>query len=205
MAGDVEPDRSEARASDEDRDRVVGKLRDAVGDGRLELAELEERLELALSARTMGQLASLVADLREAPGGAPVRAKDLVRIQVKGSNAVREGAWIVPRALEISADMGSVTLDLTSAVLSHPTLRIAADVRLGNLTIITRPGIEVDADAVSIAFGSVDLHDESTDGTSGTVLRVEVTGKLAHGKLRARPPRPPRRGLLARLLRRPRS
>ena len=54
---------SRMRASDADRDRVVDVLRVAVGDGRLPVAELDERLEAALSARTLGELAALTADL----------------------------------------------------------------------------------------------------------------------------------------------
>jgi hypothetical protein len=51
------------RASHEDRDRTVDVLRVAAGDGRLTLEELDERLEAALSARTVGELAVLTADL----------------------------------------------------------------------------------------------------------------------------------------------
>ena len=55
--------RSELRASHQDRDRVVELLRVSAGDGRLTAEELDERLELALTARTYGELAGLVADL----------------------------------------------------------------------------------------------------------------------------------------------
>ena len=55
--------RSELRASHEDRDRVVEMLRVSAGDGRLTAEELDERLELAMTARTYGELARLVADL----------------------------------------------------------------------------------------------------------------------------------------------
>jgi Domain of unknown function (DUF1707) len=55
--------RSELRASHEDRDRVVELLRVSAGDGRLTADELDERLELAMTARTYGELAKLVADL----------------------------------------------------------------------------------------------------------------------------------------------
>jgi hypothetical protein len=41
-------------------------LRVAAGDGRLSAEELDARLESALSARTLGELAGLTADL---PGG----------------------------------------------------------------------------------------------------------------------------------------
>ncbi|HEX8007413.1 MAG TPA: DUF1707 domain-containing protein [Trebonia sp.] len=51
------------RASDADRDRALEVLRIAVGDGRLSIAELNERLEPVLSARTPRELATLTADL----------------------------------------------------------------------------------------------------------------------------------------------
>jgi hypothetical protein len=55
--------RAAIRASDEDRELVAERLREATGEGRLLPAELEDRLAAALSARTHGQLAVLVSDL----------------------------------------------------------------------------------------------------------------------------------------------
>src|SRR5208283_4636654 len=55
--------RSELRASYDDRDRVVELLRVSAADGRLTAEELDERLERAMTARTYGELARLVADL----------------------------------------------------------------------------------------------------------------------------------------------
>jgi len=72
----------ELRASDEDRERVVERLRVAAGDGRLTAAELDERLGAALTARTSRELAALTADLPEA-GGIAARAKDVVRLDYK--------------------------------------------------------------------------------------------------------------------------
>jgi hypothetical protein len=51
------------RASDADRDAVVDRLREAAGEGRLEPDELEQRVDVALRARTYGELAELLADL----------------------------------------------------------------------------------------------------------------------------------------------
>jgi hypothetical protein len=62
---------STLRASDADRDTVAERLRQAAVDGRLEPDELEERLHLALRARTYGDLRRLVADL---PAGRPQRS-----------------------------------------------------------------------------------------------------------------------------------
>ena len=61
------------RVSDADRERTAARLRDAAGEGRLDVAELDERLERAYAARTRGELAELTADLprrrRERPRG----------------------------------------------------------------------------------------------------------------------------------------
>ena len=57
----------ELRASDGDRDRAVERLRVAAGDGRLTAAELDERVDAALTARTCGELAALTADLPPEP------------------------------------------------------------------------------------------------------------------------------------------
>ena len=51
------------RASDADRDIAADMLCAAVGDGRLTLDELDERLGAALSAGTVTELAALIADL----------------------------------------------------------------------------------------------------------------------------------------------
>jgi DNA-binding PadR family transcriptional regulator len=50
-------------ASDADRERAVASLRDHFAAGRLTRAELDERLTVALSARTAGDLRRLMADL----------------------------------------------------------------------------------------------------------------------------------------------
>ena len=60
--------RSSLRASDSDREEIVGRLHGATTEGRLRADELDERLGAALSARTYGELDALVADL-PAPTG----------------------------------------------------------------------------------------------------------------------------------------
>jgi Domain of unknown function (DUF1707) len=66
---DVSADFPEMRASDADRDRVLDMLREAAGDGRLTSDEFDERMEAALSSRTLGELAALTADLGPGPAG----------------------------------------------------------------------------------------------------------------------------------------
>jgi hypothetical protein len=56
------------RASDADRDAVISDLGEHFQAGRLTADELDERTGQALTARTMGELSELLADL---PGGRP--------------------------------------------------------------------------------------------------------------------------------------
>jgi Flp pilus assembly protein TadB len=54
------------RASDADRDAVAERLRAAAVEGRLDADELEQRVHVALRARTYGQLQQLLDDLPDA-------------------------------------------------------------------------------------------------------------------------------------------
>jgi Domain of unknown function (DUF1707) len=218
MTGEVSPvDRpaepsaqAELRASHTDRDRVVELLRVAAGDGRLTAEELDERLEAALTARTYSELAVLTTDLPAAPppaglagqaaGLVPEAAKQLVKIDCGSGVARRDGQWLVPQRMEINVASGSVKLDLTQAVISSPTLQLDIDVRSGSLLLVTRPGIVVDTDDVAVRSGSVSVKTHRSRRDVPVILRVEVSGEVASGAFKARPPR---RTFLQWLLRRP--
>lgn len=58
---------ADLRCSDVDRERVAEALRQAAGDGRLTLTELEERLEATFKARTYGELQPITRDLPQGP------------------------------------------------------------------------------------------------------------------------------------------
>jgi hypothetical protein len=173
----------ELRASDEDRERAIEVLRVAAGDGRITAPELEQRVETALTARTVGNLAELTADL--IIGVEAAKARDVVQINCEGANVSRRGRWRVPYRMEIRAVGGKVTLDLTEAIIASSTLRIEAEVVGGRLVLVTRPGIEVDADAVAVRGGKVRVRPEH-ESMLPVVLRVEITGKVHGGNLVAR-------------------
>src|SRR5215471_3182910 len=142
MTADMSPGgelaRRDLRASHEDRDRVIEVLRVAAGDGRLTADELDQRIEVAFSARTYGELAAITADLPAAghglapvpAAGPPETAKDMARIAVGSGHVIRDGRWAVPRRLEVRVKSGHVKLDLTQAVISQPELQV--DVQVGS-------------------------------------------------------------------------
>jgi hypothetical protein len=195
MADEAVPDapgsevtqRHSLRASHEDRDQIVEQLRVAGGDGRLDAEELGQRVEAALTAQTYGQLAALVADLPAGPGVA-ARPKDMVRIDTGGGTTRRDGRWAVPQRMEVKIRSGDVKLDFTEVQVTWPILQIDADVRSGNLTLITKPGIVVDIDEVAVRSGNVKV--KAPWGTNVPArLRIEVSGRVGSGNITARPPR----------------
>ncbi len=196
MTGEVSPaGRGELRASHEDRDAVVEQLRTAAGDGRLTADELDVRLEAALTARTYSELAALTADLPAAgagglavPGGAVAQPKELSMIQCGSGHAKRDGRWVVPQRIEVGVTSGNVKLDFTEAIITGGTLRIDADVRSGQLLLVTRPGIVVDADDVSVSSGSIKAPTPWAPHVT-EILRIEVAGRVRSGSILARPPR----------------
>jgi hypothetical protein len=171
------------RASDADRDRVVAVLRTAAGDGRLGSDELDERLEAALTARTLAELEPLLADLT--PATAPVA--DVERIECGSGSAKRNGPWVVPRRLEINVGSGAVRIDFRQAVINVAELGIDAQVASGSLRLVTRPGIVVDAGDVTVASGTVKVLPAVP--AAPVELRVKVSGRVLSGSLSARPAR----------------
>ncbi|MFC9243677.1 DUF1707 domain-containing protein [Streptomyces sp. NPDC057136] len=209
MSGEISPtgkrsgaDSSpELRASHADRDRVVDVLRIAAGDGLLAADELDERLEAALSARTVKKLAALTADLpavSASTGMAVAEVKDVLRIEGIHSGAVkRDGCWVVPRRLELATTWCEVTLDFTQAVITQDTLRIDMNTAGKKLTLVTKPGIVVDAGALSLVHSKIKIRQAPDPGTPLT-LRVELVGTTMHSRVVVRPVR---RTLGERLLR----
>jgi uncharacterized protein DUF1707 len=178
----------EVRASDEDRDRVVDVLRVAAGDGRLTADELDERLEAALSARTLGELSVLTADLVTGPGRSGVataQAEDVIRIDQRGGSVQRTDRWVVPRRLELRPSWCDVTLDFTDAVIMHDTLRIDMNMRGGSLILVAGPGIVVDADSLTVRYTDVNIR-PSAEPDAPLILRVQLAGRMRYGRIEAR-------------------
>jgi hypothetical protein len=173
----------EVRASDADRDRVLDLLRAAVGDGRLTADEFSERMEAALSARTLGALAVLTADLGH-PGVA-ARAEEVVRIDQKYGSVQRTGRWVVPRRLELRLSWCDVTLDFTEAVIVEDTLLVEVDMRGGALVMVTRPGVVVDAGSLTVRYTDVNVRSGGEPGVP-VVLRVRLTGRMKYGHVEVR-------------------
>ena len=90
--------------------------------------------------------------------------------------------------MEIRAIGGTVKLDFTKAVITQSTLQINAYVRGGRLVLVTNPGIEVDADNMTLRSGRVKVRPQG-GWKEPARLRVEVSGENHAGHVGVGPPR----------------
>jgi hypothetical protein len=162
------------RASHADRDRAVDVLRLAAGEGRLSVDELETRLEAALSARTMGELAALTSDLPAAE-----QAKEMICIDQHFGRFGRTGRWTVPRRIEIATRFCRVTLDFTEAVIAHDSVRLDMDAEGGKLVLVTKPGMVLDTDELTVEFGNLKVRQPDNSGAP-VLVRIELVGQVRH-------------------------
>jgi hypothetical protein len=179
------------RASHADRDQVVEILRDAAAEGRLTSGELDERVEAALSGRTLRDLAALTRDLPAQPAKPGTASKDLVKIEKRFGTVEWVGTWLVPRRMEIRLTVGNAKLDFTNAVITHEKLSIDVDLGIGgDLTLIIKPGIVVEANDVTVrSMAEIKIRPPRQDPDFPVTLRVEVTGQLRGGNLLVRYPK----------------
>lgn len=170
------------RVSHDDREKVAEMLRDAAADGRLDLDELEQRLETAFSAKTYGELEPLVADLPTASRAQPVSrgvggSPTSTRSQAILSEHKRNGVWVVPKVYMATSVLGNVELDLREASFAESEVSISCTSILGEVKIKVPEDVVV-VDEVNSVLGECTVKSSKSVGpmpTQGRVLRVGGT------------------------------
>ncbi len=133
---------SDLRASDDDRERVVEVLAASVADGRLTLEEHSHRVQLAYQARTLGELATLTSDLVSA-AGQPLQLDDSRTVTAFFTTVQRDGRWVVPDRLTVTAVGSQVTLDLREALLQGMHTVLHATLVGGQLHLVVPERVQV--------------------------------------------------------------
>ena len=181
------------RVSDSDRERAADLLREAAGHGRITMDELDERLEVAYTAKTYGDLAAVTRDLPQ-PAQAPGTAQRAPVDRIGGtpgakfslailSGARRAGRWVVPPSYVAVAVMGGVELDLREAQFSQPEVTIHAYTVMGGIEITVPEDVDVDVSGVAF-MGGFD-HNASGPGVPGAP-RLRVLGFALMGGVEVR-------------------
>ena len=187
------------RASDADRDRVLALLADAVSDGRLTIDEHAERVQRACTARTLGELADLTADLVVA-SAQPVRLDSgRVNSGIFGP-ARRDGRWVVPETLTVNALFGEVEMDLTEAILQARHVQLLTTVIGGRLRLVVPDGVTV---AVNSHLLLGRRRGATPPPVSSDTPVIEVRGVVLGGEIIVRTPPRSRRFRLFGSRRRP--
>jgi hypothetical protein len=151
------------RISDEDRHKVAEVLRNAAGEGRIDLDELEERLEATFHAKTYGELVPITVDLpvagqpfplpspaapRRMPSlGPPVRYGSSLAVM---SETKRTGSWLVEDGTSAFALMGSVLLDMREAQFGAREVTVMASAVMGDVTVLVNAATRVVVEGVGV-------------------------------------------------------
>jgi hypothetical protein len=203
------------RASDADREQVAEVLRAAAGDGRLTLAELQDRLEALYAARTYGELEPVVSDLPVsalpsakglAPSQAsptPVSARPASPDRVGGKpttwvakavfgGIARRGQWVVPSQMRVKAVFGGADLDLREARLETDDVVMDVKAVFGGVNIILPDDVIAVVEGTGM-FGGFDDQAATRQPPPGSPV-VRITGKAVFGgvSVQRKPPGPPR-------------
>jgi hypothetical protein len=158
------------RASDRDRDDMLVRLHTAFAEGRLNEAELDERIDLVLAARTHGELDAVAADLpsgRAAAAGPAKGPAGRFQVAYKGS-VTRAGRWRLPQRFTTVVYKGTGLLDLRSADLDAgvTTLRVLA--YKSTVQVVVPPGVRVETSGVGI---SAEVHGDAPPGAPVVHIR----------------------------------
>lgn len=181
------------RISDKDRNAVAEVLREAAGEGRIDLTELDQRLEAAYAAKTYADLVPITADLpvRQHPGPAvqPVPRAHVPSVpapRYDGSFAFmaetsRRELWEVGKDHWAFAMMGSVVLDLRHARFTSQHVTITANAIMGSVQIIVNPLTHAVVDGIGI-MGDYSLRRSKVQpqiGPESPVIRVKGIALMA--------------------------
>jgi hypothetical protein len=180
------------RASDADRESVANVLREAAGDGRLTMDELDERLDAVYAAKTYAELEPITHDLpdagtAQAPAPSPAARRDPARFggtpTSSGAVAIlggftRKGDWVVPKEFTAFMLMGGGEIDLRDARFTEREVTIHIVAILGGCEVIVPEDATVYVTGIGIlgAFEHTDAGPGSPDGPVITINGVALLG-----------------------------
>lgn len=166
------------RISDDDRHQVAEVLRQAAGEGRIDLEELDERLEATYKAKTYGELVPITADLPARTTGhlpvMPPAAQPVPRQTVPPAvplasynsslsfmgDCTRRGMWKVPVDHTAFAMMGGITLDLREAVFEAREVTINAYAIMAGIDIVVNAHTQVIVEGIGIMGAFEQVRDK---------------------------------------------
>jgi hypothetical protein len=172
------------RASDADRQAVVGRLESALADGRITAEEFRQRAEAAQAAVTTTELRPLLADLP--PGGGPPaeivgRRGPESLFNVMGDIKL-SGRTDLPR--RVGTVLGNIRIDLRDLRTDADVVELELWTVLGDVDVILAEGVDGELDGWAV-LGNRRTELAPVPRRSGTP-RVVVRAHVVLGNLRLR-------------------
>ncbi|GGR51077.1 hypothetical protein J2S40_000465 [Nocardioides luteus] len=208
-----QPRRPDLRVSDADRHAVADILREAAGEGRLDIEELEERIEETYKAKTYADLEPITRDLPvagRAPSTPPASADAAPNAPVvygEGaandsasaflSSVERKGVWTMPQHLTVNAVLGDANIDLREAHYSAREVVINATSILGSVKVTVPPNVRVVVEGNGVLGEFKEPSDKVPEALTADspVVRVRGMAVLGDVTVKRRGPKGPRRSL----------
>ncbi len=189
---------SDQRASDADRERAAEQLRHAGGDGRLDLDELDERVQLAFEAQTRGDLEALLRDVEErGPVARPTASSGVVVRPGEGgsswvvsimSGATRSGRWRVARRCTVLNVMGGSDIDLNDAEFAADDVEITVFSFMGGTDIYLPEDLRVEISDIGIMGGNeIQRGAPEAERRDGPVVRLKLISIMGGTNVRRGP------------------
>lgn len=194
-------DNAHIRIGHAERDETIERLREAAGDGRLTLDELDERISTTMAAVTRADLREILADLLPpsevevavnpasvvARGGEPGWSwQDPLVLTARWDDVVRAGPWEVPPFLELHSVAANVKLNFVDARVSVDRIDIVIEGGAGDIVLIVNEGWGVDLTRVDRGMGGVKSSVSPRATRGNPTLMVRGRGRL--GTVKARHP-----------------
>jgi hypothetical protein len=207
MSGPLEPlPPSQQRISDAERHEVAEILRRAAGEGRIDLEELDERLEATYAAKTYADLVPITHDLPSAAPRQPAVSATGPRPEVvpgpsrEHGMAIlggyeRKGVWTVPEVLTVVCVMGGAELDLREARFAAREVVLNVSAFMGGAEITVNEQTRVVLEGVGIMGGYTGPRHgaPADDDPDAPVVRVRGVAVMGGVSVSRKPPRRPSR------------
>lgn len=181
--------------SPEQREAAVARLTQAYAEGRVELEDLEERLDIVMRCTSVADLKVTLTGLGTAPapsGEADVsvpapsfrtdRPRASPRTIVAMSGAHRRGRWVPARVHRVYALMGGARLDLRDAELLPGITEIRVNVLMGAVRVIVSPDLDLEVDGWAF-LGGIEKRALHPAPLETQLRRVRIRARIVLGRL----------------------
>lgn len=185
--------------TDAHREAAIEALREAAGDGVIDLEEFGDRAGVVFAAERVDEIRSVLTDLGGAdlpvhpptetearPPAPPPPSADAQYVVAVMSGADRRGAWRAKSQINAVAIMGGCTLDFRHAELSAPVTQVNAVTVMGGVDVVVPEGVPVEVDGF-VLMGGVDNKTRAATTPGAPMIRVTAAGMM--GGVTVRHPR----------------